>query len=127
MDAEPLGSARLVTAPDGSSHFAHVDVTMTATDFAPPAAPLDVSEPAAASAMIHWRAPPGWDGRRHPSPARQWVIVLRGAIEVCASDGTSHRLDPGDGLLLEDVSGEGHTTRVVSGEPAVGVFVQLSE
>lgn len=127
MRAEPARVVRLVTTDDGSSDFVETELPMTARDVAPPAAPLDVTEAMGAAGVVFWRAPSGWDGRRHPSPARQWVHVLQGAIEIEAGDGTTRLLGPGDGVLLEDVTGSGHTTRVVSEEPAFGMFVQVPE
>jgi hypothetical protein len=127
MSVEPVRVVRLVVDADGSSSFAEADIAMTPRPFAPPAAPLDVSDAMAASGVIFWRAPVGWDGQRHRAPARQWAFVLGGAIEVETSDGTTRSLGPGDGVLLEDVSGAGHTTRVVGDEPAVGVFIQVPE
>lgn len=127
MSVDPLPIVRLVTEDDGASSFVTGDLEMMPRPFAPPAAPLDVSDAMAASSVIFWRAPVGWDGQRHPAPARQWAFVLGGAIEVEASDGTTRHLGPGDGVLLEDISGAGHTTRVVGDEAAVGVFVQAPE
>lgn len=127
MSAEPIRFARLVVDPDGVSRFEDAEVAVTPRDFAPPAAPLDVSAAMEATTVIYWRAPPGWDGQRHPAPTRQWAIVLRGALEVEASSGATRRFGPGDGVLLEDVSGDGHITRVVSTEPAVGMFIQVPE
>lgn len=127
MSAEPVHIVRLVADADGSSRFVEAEVAMTPRDFAPPAAPLDVSDAVAASGVIFWRAPVGWDGQQHPAPARQWAFVLGGAVEVEASDGATRFLGPGDGILLEDLTGAGHTTRVVGDEPAVGVFVQVPE
>lgn len=127
MSTQPACIVRLVVRDDGSSEFVEAELKMTARDVAPPAAPLDVTEAMGATGVIFWRAPPGWDGRPHPSPARQWVHVLEGAIEIEASNGTTRLLGPGDGVLLEDVTGLGHTTRVVSEEPAFGMFVQVPE
>lgn len=124
---EPVGIVRLVTDANGSSHFVEGELAMSARGFAPPAAPLEVSDAMTATAVIYWRAPVGWDGQQHPAPALQCAFVLRGAIEVQAGDGTSLRLGPGDGLLLEDVTGAGHKTRVVSDKPALGMFVQVPQ
>ena len=125
MSTEPAHIVRLVANVDGSSDFVDAELKMTSRDFAPPAAPLEVSETMEASGVVFWRAPAGWDGRQHPAPARQWVYVLQGAIEIEASNGTTQYLGPGDGVLLEDVSGAGHTTRVAGEEAAIGMFVQV--
>lgn len=125
MSAEAARIVRLVTGDDGSSSFVEAEMQMTARDVAPPAAPLDVTDPMVATGVVFWRAPPGWDGQQHPSPTRQWVHVLEGAIEIEAGNGTTRLLGPGDGVLLEDVTGAGHTTRVVSDDSAFGMFVRV--
>lgn len=127
MSPEPVRVACLVDGDDGESHFVESLIEMTARDFAPPAAPLEVSVPQATSDAIFFRAAPGWDGQQHPSPARQWVFCLQGAFEVEASDGEVRQMRPGDALLLEDVTSRGHTTRIVGDEPAAGVFVRVRE
>lgn len=124
-DSEPVLIRRLVDGDDGESHFVEGVVEMTARDVAPPAAPLDVSAPEAASSTMFFRAFPGWDGQQHPTPVRQWAFCLQGSMEVEASDGEVLHMKPGDSLLLEDVSSRGHTTRIVGDEPAVGLFVRV--
>ena len=59
----------------------------------------------------------------HPAAWAQWVIVLRGAIEVRVSDGTSRQFRPGDLLLATDITGRGHITLTVGDEPveALGI------
>jgi hypothetical protein len=42
-------------------------------------------------------------------------------------DGTIHRLGPGDVNLAEDLTGHGHTTRVVGDEPRVTATIHLEE
>lgn len=124
MSAEPVRIVRLTTGPDGGSHFVEDALAMSVREFAPPAAPFDVSDTAAASGVVFWRAPAGWHGQPHPTPARQWVFVRAGAIEIEASDGQTRTLNAGDGLLLEDVTGKGHATRVRGDQAALGIFIQ---
>src|SRR5918998_1005772 len=105
---------RLFTDAQGESHFDEIDVDLEPADFAPPAAPLHIAAlfPAACGLV---GGPPEWDGSiPHPAPRRQLFCTLRGAYEVTASDGMVHRFPVGSMLLLEDTTGEGHTTRIVS-------------
>jgi quercetin dioxygenase-like cupin family protein len=53
----------------------------------------------------------------HPAAETQWVVVLRGVIEVQVSDGTARQFGPGDLVLATDTSGRGHITRVVGDPP----------
>jgi hypothetical protein len=63
----------------------------------------------------------------HPAPRRQLFCNLRGEYEVTASDGTVRRFPAGSLLLLEDTSGEGHTTRFVSDDDVLVVSVTLAD
>ena len=60
-------------------------------------------------------------------PPRQYIITLSGHIEIGLGDGATHRYGPGDARLVEDTTGQGHTTRVVSDEPAIIAIVPLAD
>ena len=115
---------RLFEDSEGESHFGTSSSDLAASECAPPAPPLEVSEVVDARHGF-LRAAPGWFGDWHPSPARQFICLLSGTLEVSASDGETRRLTPGTVVLLEDTEGRGHATRVVSEEPAIMVFAQL--
>lgn len=53
----------------------------------------------------------------HPAPRRQWVVMLRGTIEVVVTDGSRRAFGPGDLLLAEDVGGLGHITTGIGEGP----------
>jgi hypothetical protein len=67
-----------------------------------------------------------FDSDPHPAPARQWVVMLRGAIEVEVSDGTRRRFEPGDLLLVTDTTGTGHITSA-AGDPAARGVVRAGD
>ena len=46
---------------------------------------------------------------------RQYLFVLAGQMEVSVKDGTTRVFNPGDVLLAEDMTGQGHLTRSVGG------------
>ena len=119
-----LECVRLYADSKGESHFGHVSVSLQDVDFAPPAPPLEVSDIVEARHGF-LRAAPGWWGDWHPTPARQFMCLLSGTLEVEVSDGETRRMSPGMIVLLEDTKGRGHTTRVVSDEPVVLVFAQV--
>jgi len=62
----------------------------------------------------------GW----HHAPARQIVVLLTGKVEVGTSDGQKRQWNPGSAFIADDLTGKGHTTRVIEG-PAQVMFVQL--
>ena len=103
---------RLYTDEDGRSRFENLDLAFAPQEFAPPAPPLDVSEPVEASAFMMLRAPAGWTDPMHPSPARQFMFVIAGSWEVSAGDET-RLFSAGEVLLAEDTSGPGHASTAV--------------
>jgi hypothetical protein len=103
---------RLYTDQNGHGRFDDLDLAFAARDFAPPAPPLDVSDPIDASAVMMLRAPAGWTDPAHPSPARQLLIVLAGSWEVSAG-GETRTFSVGDVVLTEDTSGPGHASTVL--------------
>ena len=61
----------------------------------------------------------------HPTPRKQWFVVLSGTGEFGASDGEVLKLEPGVVVLLDDTGSKGHTTRGF--EPLNVMFVGLEE
>ena len=116
---------RIWTDAAGVSHFDDVEIELEPVDYAPPAPPLDVSSPFPAERAMLFEFPAGWLGDWHPSPHRQLYFNLGGRLEVEVGDGESRRLATGDIVLLEDLEGMGHVTRVLGDEASRGVFIQL--
>lgn len=116
---------RIFTDDAGESHFDDIQISLTATDFAPPAPPLDVSAPFDTQRLVFVGAPSDWYGDWHPSPARQFVFMLGGTFEVKVSDGEVRSFSTGDTVLLEDTTGKGHCTRVASAEAGLMAMCQL--
>jgi quercetin dioxygenase-like cupin family protein len=75
--------------------------------------------------IIVRRLEPTRSNRWHHAPGRYAVFTLSGAVEIEIGDGTVRRLGPGDILIAEDLTGQGHATREVGPEPRVSIFVPL--
>ena len=112
---------------DGESHYVDGDLALLERAFAPPAPPMHVSEPVPAARAVFFEIPVGWFGDWHPAPCRQYYVQTTGQLEVEVSDGEIRHFHPGDVVLVEDVRGTGHTTRVVSDDAVRGVYVQLPD
>ncbi len=117
---------RIVDTPDGGSRFEDGSEELSPADFAPPAPPLGVSTVAGARSVQFIGGPPGWDSPPHPTPARQWLVVVAGAVLATTSDEVERVFGPGDVVLLEDVAGVGHRARVVSDGPWLAFVTQLA-
>ena len=118
---------RLFSDEQGESHFDEVEIEFASTDYVEGSAPLNLSGPRAAVDYCFMQAPAGWASDWHPSSARNLFVVLSGEWEVTASDGETRRFKTGDVLLVEDVTGKGHASRVVSDEDSVAVMIEVSE
>jgi hypothetical protein len=70
---------------------------------------------------------PGYFLDFHTAPRRQYSITLTGEIEVGTPDGTIKHYGPGTVLLAEDMTGTGHSTRVVGTEPRFAIIIPLSD
>ncbi len=73
------------------------------------------------------RNPPGYFLDFHCAPRRQYIITIAGELELGTGDGTVRRFGPGTVLLAEDLTGQGHTTRVVGAETRVTIVVPLAD
>jgi hypothetical protein len=111
---------RIYTGDDGESHFEDLTHTIEDGRFGPTAIQ-------AAESVFFTRSRPGNDSGWHTAPRRQYVIGLAGEVEIVTGDGTAVRFKPGDVLLAEDLTGRGHTTRVVSDSIRVSAMVPLTD
>ena len=112
-----MGIYRLYTGDDGQSHIDDLDLKSH---------PDLTSERATASIrFMEWPRDQFIDW--HPAPRRQYVILVSGQLEIGLGDGTTRRFGPGDARLVEDTTGQGHTTRVVGDQPTVTAVVPLAD
>jgi quercetin dioxygenase-like cupin family protein len=109
LDTDAISYVRLYAGPDGESHFEDVTVGFTLRTV-PPVPPLGVSDWQPAERIFFYNFAPGWYGEPHVAPRRQFVIVLKGATALQASDGEIRHQQVGDVLLAEDTTGKGHAT-----------------
>ena len=80
-----------------------------------------------ASGIAFRAAPSGYVLDWHCAPRQQYSISLSGAAEIEVGDGTVARIEPGDVVLAEDLTGRGHVTRVVGTEPRLYAIGSLTE
>ncbi|MBC7846330.1 MAG: hypothetical protein H7Y10_07540 [Flavobacterium sp.] len=61
----------------------------------------------------------------HQAPARQYIILQDGTIEIETSLGEKRIFEPGNVLLVEDTFGKGHRTRNLKKAVRSSIFVTL--
>ena len=120
-----MAYTRIYCDTAGETHFDTVTVAMRLTDFAPPAKPFAVAEFIPATRFAFCAPAAGWYGDWHPTPQRQLFLFLGGVWQVSVSDGETRRFGPGSAVLLEDTTGAGHLTQIVSEEDGLAGIVQL--
>ena len=113
---------RIYSGPDGQSHFEDLELRFEDRGDASATAELIPG-----SGIIVRR----FDARRtnpwHHAPGRYAVFTLSGAVDIEIGDGTVRRLCPGDILIAEDRTGQGHVTREVGPASRVSIFVPLGD
>jgi len=111
---------RVYTGEDDRSHLEEVEIPL------PIAQPFgQVSELHKGEGVIFRESPADYDSGFHNAPRRQYVVILAGTMEVETGDGTKRRLGPGEILLGDDMTGEGHITRALGGTPGRSLFIPL--
>jgi hypothetical protein len=108
---------RIFTDDRGRSRFADLNIELAVGFAVPPAEPL-YSAPFLAPENTFWiGAPTHWKGdAAHPAPRRAIFVTVRGEYQVTTSDGVMRRFPVGSVLVLEDTTGDGHSTTVTSDE-----------
>ena len=116
--AEPLRYVRIYSDPEGNSHFSDEEMPFALVDLAPPSPAISLSDATRAESVAVISSPAGWYGDWHCAPRRQLLFCLAGELEVQVSDGETRRFEAGNIVLVEDITGQGHTTRVVGADRA---------
>ncbi len=103
---------RLYTGGDGQAHFEDLNVPVGDTETVALKAGADMTFRSFSDGSFS-----DW----HTAPRLQYVIVLSGQMEIGIGDGTKRMLNPGDILRVEDLTGQGHTTRSVGNRVSASV------
>ncbi|MGD0911167.1 MAG: hypothetical protein ABR928_04685 [Terracidiphilus sp.] len=126
----PVVATRMYTGADGLTHIDQIEVKMKASpEFTPEAGNTGVtelSESVPASKVFVVRSNPGFFETWHCADVRRYVVTLSGRAEIDASDGQKDYAEPGNLVLAEDLTGKGHTFRIVSKDQWVALFVDFA-
>jgi quercetin dioxygenase-like cupin family protein len=110
-----IKATRMFTGPDGLAHF---------QDFTIPVDPkTNRTEVVSGAGGVQFsRGIPGSFTDWHPEGQRQYVIAMKGQLELTASGGEKRVFGPGDILLAEDTTGKGHQSRSVGNTERVSLI-----
>jgi len=115
-----MSLVRVYTGDDGQSHFE--DVTIDLDDHGPMGR---ISALWKGKGVMFREVDGDYDLDFHNAPRRQLVVNLTGSVDIQVGDGTVRRLGPGSILLADDVTGQGHISRAVDGQPRTCLFIPL--
>ena len=117
---ETFSIVRIYSDLAGESHFEDMDIPLKDSGkigF--------LSELQTAKGIIFRIVTPSYDYELHNAPARQYLMILDGEIEIETSLSEIRRFKSGDVLLFEDTIGKGHKTKNVKQEIRKSVFIVL--
>jgi hypothetical protein len=117
----PLRGLRIYTLSDGETHLEEVELP-----FLDPTGPIVAWERADYFRMNTLHA--GWfTAKLHRSGSQHKLLVmLRGEAVLVASDGSNALVTPGTFVFGEDITGRGHTGRVISPDGAAVLEIGIT-
>jgi hypothetical protein len=99
---------RIYADEHGITHFAELEIALH-----PHGVIGQLSDLYPLKGVIFRETPPSYDNQWHTAPRKQFVVNLNGSVQVTVGDGESRIFGEGSVFLLEDTSGQGHTTRTL--------------
>ena len=111
---------RVYTGDDGESHFEDVDIGVEGQGGAG-----RLSKLIRGPGVVFREVDGDYDLDFHTAPRRQFVVNLRGSVDITVGSGETRRIESGGILLAEDTTGRGHKSRAVDGQPRTCLFVPI--
>jgi len=117
---ESFNVVRVFSDDDGESHFEDLSIPLHENGMIG-----YLSKKYKVDNLIFRKVAPSYDYDFHTAPARQYIILLDGKIEIETSLGEKRSFGAGDVLLVEDTVGKGHKTRNLIPQIRNSIFVTL--
>jgi quercetin dioxygenase-like cupin family protein len=116
-----LTVTRLYTGQDRQSHFERVMVKL-----APGwAMGVERSDPLVTTKAYVVKAVAGYFSDWHNADVRRYVITISGRAEIEVANGERFVAAPGQVIFAEDLTGKGHTFRVIGDTDWIAMFVDM--
>ena len=125
---DTLAYVRLYSDATGTTHFADERLPLTpAGNGASVEERLYINHLGDLKGVMLARLRAGANEDWHVAPRRQFMLCVRGLVEITAGDGQKRQMKPGQFMLLEDVSGQGHRTHALGSEDHVALALPVPE
>lgn len=111
---------RVYADANGDSHFEDISIPLNDSGkigF--------LSDAQKAGTVIFRKVTEQYDYDFHNAPARQYILLMDGVIEIETSLGDKRTFSAGEVLLVEDTTGKGHKTKNVTDAIRSSVFITL--
>jgi hypothetical protein len=119
----PITVTRIYTGPDGKTKVEEYQVPLKAQGRG-----TELSSTVPVKSLQFRRTNQDYFADWHTAPNRQFVITLSGESEIELEGGKKIRLGPGNILLAEDTTGQGHISRAIAGSPdRISLFIPLAD
>jgi hypothetical protein len=118
----PIKITRLYTGADGKTKVEEFEVPLK-----PQGVGTELSTVVPARSVQFRRTNKDYNLDWHPAPTRQFVVTLSGESEVELEGGKKIRLGPGNILLAEDTTGQGHISRAIGTGERISLFIPLAD
>ena len=108
---------RVYAGENGESHFDEVFYPLT------DGGPIGhLSERVGVKEVLFRKVPAGYNDL-HTAPAKQYVVLLDGGVEIETSLGEKRKFQQGDVLLMEDTTGKGHRSSNLEQRERSSLFI----
>jgi hypothetical protein len=111
---------RIYNGDDDEAHFERLDIPLNESRYG------GLSDLVPGEGVIFRETPADGLLDFHNAPRRQFVITLSGIVEVETGDGTKRQFGPGEIMLADDTTGQGHITREIEG-PRRSLFIPVPD
>jgi hypothetical protein len=111
---------RIYSDSNGDSHFEDVEIELKEEGSVG-----KLSDVIPAKGIIFREVEPSYDWNFHTAPQKQYIILLDGEIEIETSLGEIRRFNAGEILLVEDITGKGHKTKIIRPVKRRSIFIPL--
>jgi hypothetical protein len=120
----PVMATRLYSGADGLTHVDQVEIKLQSRPGHPDSAQ---SENLKMGNSWVVKLEPGLFEDWHNADARRYVVTISGRAEIEVGGGQKVIAEPGHIFIAEDLTGKGHTFRVVGKEEWVALFVNFAK